>query len=152
MFGDLEWPLNAWPANAVTGQWRYHLVGDEVSTLAVNHPTDRCLLLKIAANDVNHRRRTGGLPLKITTGDSNGPQGIKSVNARTKHYGTPLELKFLTGSLISEDGYCTRDSEKNWDGEESIYGEKEIVYRSNESGTKEENNKIIKCLIWSAAD
>jgi len=45
-----------------------------------------------------------------------------------------------------------RDLDQNRESEESTYGEKEIVYRSNESGTKEENNKIIKCLIWSAAD
>jgi len=33
----------------------------------------------------------------------------------------------ILGSLISEDGYCTkRDLEKNWDGEESIYGKKKL--------------------------
>jgi len=33
--------------------------------------------------------------------------------------------------------------EQNYDGKESIYGEKEIVYRKNESGTKEDNKEML---------
>jgi len=47
------------------------------------------------------------------------------------------------------------DSEQNWDGEENIYGEKEIVVNCyNESGTEEEKNEMfgLECSTVCSRD
>jgi len=70
-----------WPPNyieekkkAVSGQWTGGccLVGDEISSLAVNHPQNRvhAAKVKITTGDVNHLPCTGGCCLRISTGDT----------------------------------------------------------------------------------
>ena len=46
------------------------------------------------------------------------------------------------GSLISDDGYCEKNCEQKWDDEESFSGQKEVIYRENESVTKEKNRQV----------
>jgi len=43
-------------------------MGDEMSTLAVNHPQNRVHAAKITTSDVNHLPCAGGCCLKIATG------------------------------------------------------------------------------------
>ena len=59
------------------------------------------------------------------------------------------QLRYL-GSLISEDGNDVheRDPEQNWDGEESVYGEKKLFTGKMNLELKK---RIRKCLVWSVA-
>jgi len=45
------------------------------------------------------------------------------------------------GSLISEDGYCTKDIQNRTEMAKKVFMEKNKLF--NESGTKEENNKML---------